>query len=659
MIADKALDCSLIPMATPNDEEAAQHLLEGEESHPDAPIDEEAAHLTEFEDDDSPPTPRFLQDLGAYRNWQWVPSSFRRMGKTVKRWAKGPRPPQIQFIKPLFSAIQEAPIRLLDIYLPKWKQRLALLLAFYFCWILTFGLVFRQGTFASDIEGYGQPAEIGCGNTFWGPGNSCGLDGVNCRPFYNSSFAFRCPAECRKRWVLNYRAVGAEEVIYRPLVVGGPPENEPDGIPIYRGDSFICGAAIHAGIIQNSIGGCGVVSLAGEQRQFDSTDRHGITSIAFDSYFPLSFIFSSATSCEAKDMRWALLAVSLVFTILLSLFTTSPGVFFWSIYTGIFVHVGFASDPPNYNSVADLFSNLLGKFLPGAFCAFVVYQYCVTKTLKGLRAQIEKTILWLGGCWFGALSNITLDWIPIQRLNSHDIEQQPGAKLALAIIIILLACIVVQQVHNFRLEGRLLRYLALYGTFVGAILFSLLLPGLNLRIHHYILALLLLPGTSMQTRPVLFYQGLLIGFFINGIARWGFDSILQTNAALQGDAPHYSELPMPLQPLISLGLAASNISFNWNFPPIPYDGFSVLVNDVERFRGYVDEGFGLGREWVWTREPGLAEPEYFRFGYMQGNFNWDYSRAGIWNPDGSWVEMEDGPSRVRSRAAVDEEWMDR
>lgn len=646
-------------MAVLNDEEAATHLLEGDETHPDAPVEDDAGHMTEFEDDDSLPTPRFLQDLGAYRKWRWVPPSCRRMWKTVKTWAKGPQPPQIQVVIPLFPDIQEAPIRLLDMYLLKRKQRLALLLAFYFCWMLTFGLVFRQGTFATDMEGYGKPADIGCGNTFWGPGNSCGLDGVNCRPFYNSSFAFRCPGECRKLQVLNNRAVGAQEIIYRPLVIGGPPEDEPEGKAIYRGDSFICSAAIHAGIIDNSIGGCGVVSLAGEQRHYDSTDRHGITSIAFDSYFPLSFSFSSATSCEAKDMRWALLAVSMVFTILLSLFTSSPGVFFWSIYIGIYVHVGFASDPPPYDSVASLFSNLLGKFLPGTFCAFVIYRYCAIKTLKNLRAQVEKTVLWVGGCWFGALSNITLDWIPIQRLTSHDLEQQPGAKLALAIIVILLSCIVVQQVYNFRLEGRLLRYLALYGTFVGTLLLSLLLPDLNLRIHHYILALLLLPGTSMQTRPVLFYQGLLMGFFINGVARWGFDPVLETSAALQGDAPYYSELPTPLQPLIALGTAVSNISFNWDFPPLPFDGFSVLVNDVERFRGFVDEGYGAGREWVWSREPGLAEPEYFRFGFMEGNVNWDYSRAGIWNPDGSWVEMEDGPSRVRSRAALGEDWTDR
>jgi hypothetical protein len=646
-------------MSRTNDEEAAGLLHEEDEAHPDATIEDATRHpMYEFEDDSSPPTPVFLQDQDTWRAWRWVPPSVRRRWKKVVIWAIGPQPPRILVVKPWLPFVQEAPIRLVDAYLPKRTQRFMALLSFYLCWMLTFGLVFRQSTFVSEVEDYGKPVEIGCGNTFWSPGNRCGLNGVNCRPFDNNSFAFRCPGDCKKRMVLNPRAVGAQEIIYRQLVIGGPSDDKPDAAAIYRGDSFICGAAIHAGVINNAVGGCGVVSLAGKQRNYNSTFRNGITSIGFDSYFPLSFTFLSGINCDAKDMRWPLLAISLIFTVTLSLFTTSPAVFFFSMFTGIFVHVGFASDPPNYYNTADLLSNLLGKFLPACFCAFVIYKYCVKRTLQGLRAQIDKTILWLGGCWFGALSNVTLDWIPIQRLNGHDLEQQPGAKLALALIVIMLACIVVQQVYNFRLEGRLIRYLGLYGLFLAAILFSLLLPGLSLRIHHYILGLLLLPGTSMQTRPVLFYQGLLVGFFINGIARWGFDSVLQTPMALQGDAPHFSQLPLLLEPIISLGLSHSNISFSWNAPPWPYDGFSVLINDVERFRGFTDEGYGLGRSFAWERGAGLAEPEYFRFGYMQGNVNWDYTKAGIWNADGSWVEMEPGPSRVRSRA-LDDERLDR
>ena len=644
-------------MAFYDDEETGRYgSRQGE--HPDDPIDESTQTtllpMDEISEDSSPPTPRFMQDQSSYRYWKWIPVPVRRVGKALSRWAKGPDPPRNHVIKPLFPSIQEAPIRLLDKYVPKRRHRIVLLIGYYFLWILTFALVMRQSTFATEIEGWGAPGNIGCGNTYWVPGNRCGLNGNDCRPFNGSGFAFRCPANCATTKVLNPRAVGAQEIIYKPLVIGGPSEEDPS--PIYRSDSFICGSAIHAGIIDNAKGGCGVVSLVGQHRNYHSSARHGIESIGFDSNFPSSFTFHSGTTCEAKDARWELLFVSLTFTIVLSLFTTSPGLFYFSIFTGLFAHVGLASDPPPHGSIAGLVSDILGKFLPAAFCGFVIYRFMgARRALTGLNAQIEKTILWLGGCWVGALSNYTLDWIPIQRLNKHDLEQQPGAKLALVIIIVLLTVIVIKQVFYFRREGRLIRYLGIYGLLVGSILLSLLLPGLSLRIHHYILALLLLPGTSMQTRPALLYQGLLVGLFINGIARWGFDSVLQTPAALQGDAPHNSRLPKIEPPHITFGQNVSTISFFWLAPPEPFDGISVLVNDVERFRGYTDEGFASDKKFVWTKDPRVAEPEYFRFSYMQGPRSWDYTKAGVWNADGSWTEMEGGPSRVKSRELDGEE----
>jgi hypothetical protein len=630
------------------------------EEHPDDPLDESMQTILQpmdgISDDESPPTPRFIQDQGPYRHFKWVPVPFRRAGKSLIHWAKGPDPPQIYTIKPILPIIQELPIRLLDRYVPKKRHRISLLVAFYFCWILTFALVMRQSTFATEIEGWGAPGNIGCGNTYWVPGNRCGLNGNDCRPFNGSGFAFRCPANCESQHVLNPRAVGAQEINYRPFVIGGPSED--NKMPIYRSDSFICGAAIHAGIIDNVKGGCGVVSLVGAQNNFPSSKRHGIESIGFDSNFPSSFTFHSGTSCEAKDARWPLLFVSLTFTILLSLFTTSPSLFFFSIFTGLFFHVGLASDPPWHSSTADLVSNILGKFLPAAFCAFVIYRHMgVERALTGLTAQIEKTVLWLGGCWVGALSNYTFEFIPISRLNAHDLQQQPGAKLALAIIIIILVVIVIKQIFFFQREGRLIPYLGIYGTFIGGILVSLCIPGLSLRIHHYILALLLLPGTSMQTRPALLYQGILVGLFINGIARWGFDSVLQTPAALQGDAQHNSKLPIISKPIINLAQNVSTISFSWLTPPEPFDGISVLVNDVERFRGYTDEGFASDKHFVWAKDPSVSQPEYFRFGYMQGSESWDYTKAGTWNADGSWTEMKSGPSKIKSRALNGEEMM--
>jgi LCCL domain len=427
--------------------------------------------------------------------------------------------------------------------------------------------------------------------------------------------------------------------------VGGP--TDPDKIPstIYRGDSFICGASIHAGIIDDQRGGCGVISLLGERSNFPSVEGNGIRSVAFDSSFPLAFTFDREDSpvpralSQCSDPRWRLLAVSVIFTSVLSLFTRSSALFFGSIFTGIFFHVALASDPPDFPDFNSVVSAAVGRFLPAAFVGLGIYLYCVQRTLRNLNALVEKTILWLGGCWLGALSNTTFDLIPIQRLTPHDLKQQPGAISALVFIILLILAIALVQAWAFRIEGRLTRYLGLYAGIGATILLLLAIPGLKLRIHHYILALLLLPGTSLQTRPSLLFQGLLIGLFINGIARWDFASVLQTPASLLEDGQLGSLLPAAIAPVIS----ASNITFGWDTIAADYDGISVLVNDVERYRGFQDRG---DLEFSWQRRYD-GKPEYFRFAYvkyahMGGPWVADYTKTSIWKEDGDWVQMPSG-----------------
>lgn len=420
----------------------------------------------------------------------------------------------------------------------------------------------------------------------------------------------------------------------------------------YRGDSFICPSAIHSGYLNDREGGCGVAKLVGEKQDYPSVKRHKIKSIGFDSYFPLSYSFIKGTASTCKDLRWSLLAVSVTYSAVLSLFTTSPKIFFCSIFTGLFVHVALVSDPPGNSDYHALVSTMIGRFLPSAFCAVVFYIIAVRHTLRDLTAQVEKTILWLGACWVGSLNNYTFDKIPIQRLTPHDIHQQPGAVPALIGIVLALFGIALGQAWCFRIEGLMPRYLGIYGLLGGGLLFLLAVPDLKIRIHHYILAMLLLPGTRLQTRPSLLYQGLLIGFFINGIARWGYDPILQTPLELRGDAPLGTRLPIIPPPIIypniDLGIPA-NITFRWEFPDtaevgeesaMQYDGISVLVNEVERFKTYRDQDVD---EFTWTRmRDGV--PEYFRFAYMMGGSAGDYTKAGTWEVDGGWVPMKDGAS---------------
>ncbi|KAG6022124.1 hypothetical protein E4U19_000750 [Claviceps sp. Clav32 group G5] len=621
--------------------------------HPDAPLDSSDSTLQVQEDSESP-TPRFVQEENGWKRWKWVPYPMRRMMRALGKWSLGPPNPQPYRITPVFPLVQEYPLFLVDKFFATSKRRLWLLSIYFSIWLVTFVLVKREGEVATEVAGWGRPQTIGCGATYWESGNACGVDGNDCRPFGGSGFPFRCSANCASYQVLNPHAVGDQELVYQPIVVGGSPaEGIAAGNATYRGDSYICAAAIHAGVISNTNGGCGVVQLVGQDQDYRGVRRNGIASVSFDSYFPLSFQFLPDIQCGFQDTRWALLAISVVFTALLSLFTASPALFFFSTFIGTFWTVGMALDPPPHKSVSALFSNILGKFLPAMFVAWVIYDKMgVRRTLYRLTAQVEKTVLWLGACWVGALDNYTLNFIPIQRLNAHDLSQQPGAKAALSIIILVLVVIAVTQMWFFRQEARLVKYIKLYALFLLGILIALVLPGLHLRIHHYVLALLLLPGTSLQMRPSLIYQGLLIGLFVNGIARWGFDPVLQTSVALQGDAQRGTPLPVLHEPTIALSNSTtvpSNISFTWDRPQLTqFDGISILVNDVERFRSYFAD-VDAQSTFMWDRNMTLGLPEYFRFAFMDGSQSGDYTKAGVWKSDGEWVKMGPGPSRVKAR----------
>ncbi|KAH6612446.1 hypothetical protein C7974DRAFT_346017 [Boeremia exigua] len=573
----------------------------------------------------------------AARAWSSVekrlPTPAVRWGRNGLRWIRGPAAPAPHRITPVCERAQTLPARVLA-RIPQ-PLRACVFGAVFVLWAVLFAVRISAFGLPGDVAGFGAPVRLGCAAQLWPSAQSCGVDGRNCLPFEDSAFAFNCPAGCAGTQVLNPRAVGNVSVVYRSLVVGGAEDEAGDAV--YRGDSFVCAAAIQAGVIGNGRGGCGVVSLVGERDGFGAVDRNGISSVGFDSSFPLSFSFNQtaqvvSAAAKCRDPRWDLLILSTIFTAAFALFTSSPATFFVPIFVIIFFQIAMASDPPTYANYASLASTTLGRFLPAAFVMAFMYRYSIRKTLTNCKAHVEKTILWVGGCWVGALGNYTFERIPIQRLTPHDLQQQPGAITALIIIVLVLFAVVLYQAWCFRTEGRLPRMLGLYALLGTGLLLCLALPRLSLRIHHYILALLLLPGTSMQTRASLLCQGLLVGLFINGIARWGFDPILQTAAALRGDAQLGSGIPS-----VTAAVSGANITFAWASVLRGYDGVSVLVNDVERYRGVHAGGAG---NFTWTRRAQQG-PEYFRFGFVNylpfGGVSYsDFTRAGVWWPNGTW-----------------------
>jgi hypothetical protein len=243
----------------------------------------------------------------------------------------------------------------------------------------------------------------------------------------------------------------------------------------------------------------------------------------------------TATLKRGSDLRQPALAFNVLVTCLLFLvLRPKPIVLFWCLVCIGFWHGSLfsevRSDPPPLDQA-------FGTFLPALFVAYAFWRLAFRFTLPAFaRAPIEATVWYLPPFWAGVLTNITFKKIPINRLLASDLKQ-PGAMTALAIILVIVTMIVINQARVIRKTGWLPYYLGWYALGGLIILVLSQLPDLWLRLHHYILAMIFMPGTAFPTRLSAIYQGFLLGSFLNGAAAWGFDSILQTEADVRYSCP--------------------------------------------------------------------------------------------------------------------------
>ena len=287
-------------------------------------------------------------------------------------------------------------------------------------------------------------------------------------------------------------------------------------------------AGPYRGLVSDRKGGCATLELTGNFTNYLPLTAHGLTSIGFPSVFPLSFRFLPTTSLHScADNRNEALVMNVIVTALLFLvLRPKPIVLYWCLVCIGFWHVALFSQPMASPPPLD---EAFQQFLPALFVAYAFWRLAFRFTLPAFRkAPIEASVWYLAPYWTGVLTNLTMDKIPIDRLVASDISSRPGALTALIIIVLILLVIVLNQVRVIRKTGWLPWYLGWYiaGGLVTLVL--ALLPGLELRLHHYILAMVLIPGTGFPTRLSAIYQGFLLGMFLNGVAAFGFDSILQT-----------------------------------------------------------------------------------------------------------------------------------
>ncbi|POW00402.1 hypothetical protein PSHT_13062, partial [Puccinia striiformis] len=343
----------------------------------------------------------------------------------------------------------------------------------------------------------------------------------------------------------NPRVVGGQIANYQPLVVGGAGEGRR-----YRADSFVCQSAVHAGVISTRWGGCGVLKMLNRADDFTGSEANGIRSIDFPAPFPTSFVFlEDVYSSGCNDLR----LVTIFFNVLSSVIFTialgpSPKMFFWVLSFVGYWTVVVASEP---RSLPPSWSESIGDFFPFLFVCYWLWNVSWTNTLQHISGHWAW--VYLGPWWFGVTMNLTAGWVPLDRLTPHDIQQRPGALLALLILMSITLVLVCYQAWCLKQEKRFQK-LRLPYILLGFVLVVLMfVPEHSVRIHHYLIGIFLSPLASARTNLSGVLQGFLLGMIQNGIARWSFASILERTSEVLGDG-YSSEDVMPSFDLGNSGL---------------------------------------------------------------------------------------------------------
>ena len=141
-------------------------LTESNDLHVRSPVPSDAEYEARL------PLPVWMRESSKSFRWRWIPLRVRKFARSIghyanktNQWSYGPKEAQIQRIN--FPLVEEAPLWLVDKFLPKKVHKIVALLLLYLAWFLTFFFVIRESATSGNIEDYGVPSSIWCGASFW------------------------------------------------------------------------------------------------------------------------------------------------------------------------------------------------------------------------------------------------------------------------------------------------------------------------------------------------------------------------------------------------------------------------------------------------------------------------------------------------------------
>ncbi|WVQ72683.1 hypothetical protein IAR50_002243 [Cryptococcus sp. DSM 104548] len=503
-----------------------------------------------------------------------------------------------------------------------------LLYPFLLLWITAWILLIRQQYYIPS-----SPTIISCTSAPWDnwPPDTCGINGTSCLDDLTSlqGETFRCMGGCKDTTLGNERWIGGERVDGEPLIIGG---GDVDGT--YRADSWICASAIHAKLIPPLLGGCVSINPLPYPTGFSSfvsSSSNGLTSTGFIPSFPGAYTLSSVSPFGCWDLHYIMTGFNAACLLIFTLFLRPPPslLFCVLLVMGYFQIVLF-SDPP---SAPPSWEDVFAGFIPVLLVGYWIWNQAFKFTLRGFTKLPFDLAFWQGaGYWIGVESSTVFARLPISRLGYDSLD--PAGVIALTWIIIIAVFVILIQAWSFRRAGLVRYYLIRYLPLVPILIILANIPNYSLRLHHYLLALAAIPVLSLPNRVSLFWGAFMLGLWLDGVGRWGWDSILQETTLLLGDANSGSYTPIFWENI------TSSTTLGWS--PITDDlktanvtGYSLLVNDMQIYNNYTDSSISLD---------GLIDDSvdnYFRLAFVEAGSSLDYTDPVTRWANGSWSGMVD------------------
>jgi hypothetical protein len=183
-----------------------------------------------------------------------------------------------------------------------------------------------------------------------------------------------------------------------------------------------------------------------------------------------------------------------------------------------------------------------------------------------------------------------IPWLSAVSLTGRSLQKAEGI-IPMIFIIIFLTITVIYHGYYLYKTNFLKKYLSYYIPIIIIVLIIPVLLSLYFHWHHAMLALILIPLTRFKLRFSLIIQAGAIGFMVHGISRWGAN-LSPYDTAWQ----YFNGDPMGFKTPEFITTTNQSQFISWDYELdngtkillADYeniDGYSLLMNDVEVYRG--------------------------------------------------------------------------